>query len=293
MGDIGPAPVEKEKEATTSNAATQVQTIADVKPTVEHVEVVEPKKAPVPEAKPVEDLTPLVATYVQDLVADGTVFAPGQHFTQAWCMRNTGTKAWPKGVTVQFVGGDYMYLKTDEAQLGATTTTTEVPSGEQVVFSVNLTATWPASKRYISYWRLSSPDGTKFGDNIWCQINVQEPAEEVEVKSEKDNISTESVGDSVRDVKDFESVQEELVPSQASSQMIFPKLPVESPMHSVTDLASESSGVTVPPSPAATHSTVAMDDCSYDDESFLTDEEYDVLDASDEEAFEECVRMSK
>ena len=316
MGDA-PEPAPVEKETTTSNAATQVQTIADVKPTKEFAEVtpekVEPQavkaesvkaesvKAESVKAESVksEDAPALVATFVQDLVADGTVFAPGQRFTQAWCMRNNGTVSWPAGVSVQFVGGDYMFLKTDDSQLNATTTPNEVAPGEQVVFSVNLTATWPSSKRYISYWRLSSPDGTKFGDNIWCHIDVKEPTEEIDVKSEKDNFSCESVGDSVRDVEqEFESTNEDH--SQASSQMIFPKLPVESPHHSVEDLASHKSDVSMPPSPVESHSTLALGDgdleeCSSlrDDESFMTDEEYDVLDASDEEAFEECMRMGK
>lgn len=84
--------------------------------------------------------------------------------------------------------------------------------------------------------------------------------------------------------------------------MIFPKLPVESPIHSVETLRSSSETFTANEEPepisiassnkassvgSAEHVFSDVDVSSVgDDDSFLTDEEYDVLDASDEDDFE-------
>jgi len=98
---------------------------------------------------------------------------------------------------------------------------------------------------------------------------------------------------------------EDVNTSEQSSQMIFPKLPVESPVHSVETLRSSSTEaftanqtpepISAPTSnrapsvdSAEVFSDIEVSDVGDDDESFLTDEEYDVLDASDEE-FENVV----
>jgi len=145
----------------------------------------------------------------------------------------------------------------------------------------------------ITYWRLVGPDGSRFGDKLWCEIqSIEKPKED---KMEQ----------SVLESKDeFEDVSEHANDgSQASSQMIFPKLPVESPVASTENLVAGVSlkGENMPVSaPMSTTSTGMGDDESEVDvgslgdevESFLTDDEYDVLDASDEEAFEECEKTA-
>jgi next-to-BRCA1 protein 1 len=346
MGDepeLEAQPQEKvEAAVTATDSATQVQTIADVKPTEEFAaapepEVVEKVVEKIEEkveekiedkAAPVEETIPevLSATFCGDSIADGTVLPVGQEFTQTWYMKNTGSIAWPAGVTVRFVGGDYMFLKSNEECLNATVTETEVKPGETATFSVNLSATWPANRSYISYWRLILDNGVRFGDNIWCKINVAGredntaerveapvPEPEEQIKDEEDSrsetYSSESVVDidsvrpesSVKDeieeveVEDFENAAENMVRSQASSQMVFPKLEVESPVHSLEQLPL--------PSPASSdsHKTFALsEDGDVEEEvdissiegseGFMTDEEYDVLCASDEE-FEECERV--
>jgi next-to-BRCA1 protein 1 len=221
-----------------------------------------------------------------------------------------------------------MFLKSNEECLNATVTETEVKPGETATFSVNLSATWPANRSYISYWRLILDNGVRFGDNIWCKINVAAredntaerveapvPEPEEQIKDEEDSrsetYSSESVVDidsvrpesSVKDekeeveveVEDFENAAENMARSQASSQMVFPKLEVESPVHSLEQLPL--------PSPASSdsHKTFALsEDGDVEEEvdissiegseGFMTDEEYDVLCASDEE-FEECERV--
>jgi next-to-BRCA1 protein 1 len=347
MGDIPNTSSEPKRPTvatSTSNTATQVQTIADVKPTEDDPAPVEQKVSVKENPLFFNDNEPvsLGARFVIEVVADGTVMNVGERFTQTWYMKNSGKAAWPAGVTVQFVAGDYMFLKSDEDSLDATVTDSEVQPGEIVGFSVGLTPTWPPNKYYTSYWRLTAPDGRRFGENIWCCINVKEPEpvkskkveeEATQIRQEEsieeefketsehnddskdnskdlndgpeadkdsDTFSSQSVADmdSIRDDKEeFETVAENLVKSQASSEMVFPKLPVESPIHSLEHLPSSStsdnSGVIIPPSPASSssHKTFALsEDGDIEEEAeissldgFMTDEEYDVLDASDEE----------
>ncbi|KAF8539819.1 hypothetical protein BDD12DRAFT_76259 [Trichophaea hybrida] len=335
MGDVVEPRSQPEKEEpaiSTANTATQVQTIADVKPTEEfatpsqevekveeQVEKEQVEEKIVPVEKPVPELR---ATFFGDAVADGTCFTVGQEFTQTWSMKNTGFSTWPAGVTIRFVGGDYMFLKSEENLLDATVTDSETKPGDIVKFSVGLSATWPPNKPYISYWRLTAPDGRRFGDNIWCSINVTPAPEPTPAKDEvhdeedrhSETSSSESVdgsakAESVKDEKeDMESATESLARSQASSQMVFPKLPVESPVHSLEHLpllagSDKAEDVPAPLSPASnsSHKTFALsedgfveeeiDISSIDSDGFMTDEEYDVLCASDEE-FEECERVA-
>ncbi|KAI5805867.1 hypothetical protein EDC01DRAFT_640614 [Geopyxis carbonaria] len=300
--DVPGVQSEPEKEKETANVATQVHTIVDMKPTEPKQEIkAEEKSTPEPPAK-------LEAMFLSDTVPDGAQMTVGNEFTQTWNLVNNGPTSWPVGVTVKFVAGDFMFIKSEEHKINATVTTCEVKPGAYAGFSVNLSATWPANKGYTSYWRLVCPDGSFFGDKLWCSINVTEARRAFsEVSTHNDETSSsKSVADPESVQESFESVHEDLERSNESheSQMIFPKLPVESPVHSTEHLPSSPSTVghaSVPISPVSSHRTLALSDdaesiegeiCSIgDDESFLTDEEYDVLDASDEE-FEECERVA-
>jgi len=300
---LGDLPVEQPKTETV-NSATQVQTVAEVKPTEEPVVEQEIKKEIKQEKVEKVSYTDLKAEFCSDSIPDGTSFPVGQFFTQTFTMLNNGTKPWPKGVSIEFAGGDYMHLKSDKTTLNATTLEHEVAVGEAAQFSVTLSATWPPNKDYISYWILCAPDGTRFGDNIWCSIHVD--AEEEDRVSHADDVSTASIADadSIKENNSeaFSSVHETMRRSH-ESDMIFPKLPVESPVASVENLPAKPAPAVVPaPVSPASHRTFAMSDggdledvdvssVGDNDQDFLTDEEYDVLDASDEEAFEECERM--
>lgn len=129
--------------APSSNAATQVQTIVDMKPseetqpktTKEKIEIrdllAEPVQekitvndllcapsAPAEPAKPEPVSTPkpaspkssdeLDAHFIRDTIPDGTVIGTGLNFVQVWTMRNPGPVAWPAGCSVRHVGGDNM-----------------------------------------------------------------------------------------------------------------------------------------------------------------------------------------
>ncbi|KAL5348714.1 hypothetical protein ACLOAV_006132 [Pseudogymnoascus australis] len=269
MGDRRRRPISKSTETNTcssANAATQVQTVAEVKPTEEvKAEKVESKTEEAP--KELESEGALVATFVRDAVPDGTVLAPGAVFEQTWILRNSGTKAWPAGCTVKFVGGDNMCAVDPEhpasvhelvSAAESTTCYTEVAPGQEHGFTV-LMRTPNKSGKVISYWRLTGPDGYKFGHRLWCDVLVEgAPA----------------------------VVKEEVVAKEEDlqkSQMIFPTLEKESPVSSIyhEPATSEAAAPAIEDDFVDFTSETHEDDLTED--GFLTDEEYDILDASDEE----------
>ena len=292
VGDLMPQTMSKSTEtnpaAASANAATQVQTVVEVAPT--EPAKTEPKVEPKPE--PVVPSSELDARFMRDMVADGTILAAGEQFKQVWTLRNPGPHAWPVGCSVRFVGGDAMYdvdsdhpidvkdlLKTTESN----TTDRIVEVGEEVDFTVVM-RTPQREGQAISYWRLKAADGFPFGHKLWCDIKVRK-AEPViaEPKSEPvSNVSVEKVG----------------------KNMIFPKLDKESPVSSThEEMLTER--VTVPDAVYPGHETDTMSntadngreeeealvedvenldlDDSETDDGFLTDDEYEMLTASEDE----------
>jgi next-to-BRCA1 protein 1 len=291
-----------------ANAATQVQTVADLEPTepvkTEEAHEVEapkspepalvyefdPKKVlPLPGAAPVAEPTPeLVAHFVRDVIADGTILPPNCVFEQTWYLRNGGTTSWPAGCSVKFVGGDNMCAvdpahpaSVHELVSAAESTTcyTEVAPGQEVGFTV-LMRTPPREGNFISYWRLTGPHGDKFGHRLWCDVSVNEPVQAV--KEEPKEEVKEELSEAVAEPK----------AETEGSQMIFPKLEKESPASSIH----QEVPVAAPVQDEADDFEDFVDEDLADEETddgFMTDEEYDILDASDEEYLAEQAKVSK
>jgi next-to-BRCA1 protein 1 len=135
------------------NAATQVQTIVDMKPTEEaqakpgkeKIEIrdlisepvhqikihdllstpalpaeqkVEPTKSEaiaIPKSESAAALNSLDAHFIRDTISDGSKVVAESQFVQVWTLRNPGPKAWPAGCSVRHVGGDNM-LNLDNTQ---------------------------------------------------------------------------------------------------------------------------------------------------------------------------------
>jgi next-to-BRCA1 protein 1 len=280
MGDRRGRTTSKATETTpaqSTNAATQVQTVADLRPTEPvKAEIPEVKADKVPEVKVEAKELPaaavdeeLVAHFVRDVVADGTVMTPNTVFEQTWYLRNGGNTAWPAGCTVKFVSGDNMCSVDPDHPASvhelvsaseSTTTYTEVAPGQEFGFTV-LLRTPKCAGTCISYWRLTGPDGNKFGHRLWCEVNVKEP----EVKEEPKQVET--------------SVETQ------GSQMIFPKLEKESPatsIHREVPVKAQHSAEAEELDEFDDFGDEALEDDETED-GFMTDEEYDILDASDEE----------
>jgi len=208
------------------------------------------------------------------------VLPPNTVFEQTWILRNGGDKSWPAGCTVKFVGGDNMCAVDPEhpasvhelvSAAESTTCYTDVAPGQECGFTV-LMRTPNRPGKVISYWRLTGPTGYKFGHRLWCDVTVEEPLA-VKVKAE------ETVEKETQDVE--------------TSQMIFPTLEKESPATSVH----EEAAVTKDAADTDDFEQLLEDeDDLQDDETedgFLTDEEYDILDASDEEYLAEQEKAAK
>lgn len=287
MGDQAPQTSSKSTEtnpaAPSANAATQVQTVAEVKPTKV---IKEEAKAEVDTAVAAPELQ---AFFVRDIIPDGTSVSPSQRFSQAWTLRNPGPHAWPAGCCVCYIGGDSM-LDVDpnhpshvNQMYKATKSNVidrAVEVGEEVTFHVILRT--PERKgKAISYWRLKDATGLPFGHKLWCDVEVR--CHDNTVKAEE-QVKTEHIEDISKHAKVEDEVKEE--EEQRESKMIFPKLDKESPVSSTH----EAQTAPTPAAPVTAEDkdlledveSLELDDESDSEEAFLTDEEYELI-ASDDE----------
>lgn len=243
--------------STLNNVETAAAPVAVETPAVKEPELkeeernVEPeakKSAPVAEEKDETRSVGPAAVFLCDSIADKQSVAPNTIFTQTWTVKVVGERSWPKGTTVTYVGGIAMK---PEYGYNASITQEEMEVNDTVDFSVDFMAPAGEVKDAISltsYWRLTTPDGVKFGPNLWCEIKVVEPKKEEQivekapvvapvVVEEKEPVAEEKLID-VEEIEVLEE-KEEVVENEnnteaepASSQMIFPMLPKESPASS-------------------------------------------------------------
>jgi len=112
----------------------------------------------------------LLGRFVSNVtVKDGTHLAPGEKFIKTWRMRNTAAIPWPENTKLAFVGGDAL------SSIESVLVSEPVPAEKEVDISVEMVAP-SKSGRYVSYWRLTQPDGNRFGQRIWVDIVVSEDA---------------------------------------------------------------------------------------------------------------------
>ncbi|CAK7225995.1 hypothetical protein SEUCBS140593_006092 [Sporothrix eucalyptigena] len=267
-------------KAESSNlSANKVQTVLDIKPTPASPAAPAPSGAELAPKVSEETLAfepeaeALGAMFQRDTIADGTVFPPNHVFEQTWVLRNTGNVAWPAGCCVRFVSGDYMGHVDPNHPAGiqelvsaseSTICYQPLAPGAEFPFTV-LLRTPSRFGKTISYWRLTTKGGIKFGDRLWCDVDVQAKNEPTPAASAVEKAVVEDKGSSTED-----------------SQMIFPKLEKESPVASIHEAQD------VPAAPETSH---VSDHSEFDEDwaddgsdGFMTDEEYDILDASDEES---------
>lgn len=230
------------------------------------------------------------AFFVRDTVPDGTVLGPSQIFRQTWTLYNPGPMPWPAGTDVRFVAGDTMFnidtarpssLQSVSSAMESNKLSAPLEPGQSAEFTVLLRSpNHPGSA--ISYWRLKLSNGVPFGHRLWCAIDVSDVPDQPAQKPEEPKEPEQ------------EPAQEETEMTQ--SRMIFPTLDKESPVASTHE--AESTPAITRPEPSAPsvsnytdqdYLTITDTMSTEDDETrdgFLTDEEYDVLDASDQEYLE-------
>lgn len=283
------------------------------------------------------------AAFVSDRITDGTKMPPNHMFTQMWVLRNPGPIDWPAGCSVKFAGGDNMRdvditrpcsLTTLEKSMESNVTNEIVPVGSTAQFEVKL-RTSKREGQCISYWRLVGPDGSKFGDKLWCDVEVRAntfvPVESAGTEADVSVSHIEHADGLVRDAAPQEAPEIEVhhdEPAKKQNQprvetekendevevlqrssMIFPKLDKESSvstsgMAEVEKQAPVGKGsmgeeLAVPASGEVEEADDLADEVAsldLDDESqdgFLTDDEYDILNASDEEYLVEAQKAAQ
>lgn len=298
IGELGDRPLAKHASTETTrtsstNAATQVQTVAEVKPAEQASAASTPK---IKQADKVGS-NDLQAWYESDSTPDGSSFGPNRLVSQSWTLRNPGPDAWPSGCAVHFIGGDDMrnldIINPSSVSDMVVANRSNVldyslPTGKTAVFTVLLKS--PTREgRAISYWRLKTPEGLPFGHKLWVDINVKAPAVELPIRSAPISAPpAPTVVDASEEEKSV--VAPEAAQSQEGSTMIFPKLEKESPVSSVHNISETATPAPVPETTSKPDEQDLLDDVESleleeesDEEGFLTDEEYDILDASDED----------
>ncbi|GLU12652.1 hypothetical protein SLE2022_293160 [Rubroshorea leprosula] len=107
-------------------------------------------------------------------ILDGTVMAPSTPFTKIWRMRNNGNVPWPNRSQLVWIGGDKF---SDAVSVDMEIPTEGVPIDGELDIAVDFTAP-ELPGRYISYWRMASPSGIKFGQRVWVLIQVDASLED-------------------------------------------------------------------------------------------------------------------
>jgi hypothetical protein len=116
------------------------------------------------------DATYLSAKFVDDVtIPDGFEMPPCQRFIKTWKVKNNGQARWPDGCIVIFTGGEI--LRSYPSQIQHNGVIPSLSPGEEAQVDIELSAP-EVSGHYISYFRIISPDGIRFGDRLWCDINV-------------------------------------------------------------------------------------------------------------------------
>ncbi|XP_038683440.1 protein JOKA2-like isoform X2 [Tripterygium wilfordii] len=111
----------------------------------------------------------LDSRFVLDVnVLDGTVMAPSTSFSKIWRMRNCGDSVWPQGSQLVWIGGDRF---SSTISVNVEIPADGVPIDGELDVAVDFIAP-QLPGRYISYWRMSTPSGVKFGQRVWVLIQV-------------------------------------------------------------------------------------------------------------------------
>lgn len=117
----------------------------------------------------------LDSSFIEDVnVIDGTAMPPSTPFTKIWRMKNNGAIPWHQGTQLVWIGGDKLsnaFSFDLEIPVGA------VSMNEEIDVAVDFISP-ELPGRYISYWRMASPSGQKFGQRVWVLIQVDDSIKE-------------------------------------------------------------------------------------------------------------------
>ncbi|RAO73014.1 uncharacterized protein BHQ10_009026 [Talaromyces amestolkiae] len=312
MGDRTPPAVRSFADVPSANSVVEAPSVVEkaesivpetveepASETAETAETAETSETPATPRRSSVDFTDDYSAYfMKDTVSDGTAMAPGQVFQQTWTLYNPGPTTWPVGTSVRYVGGDAMFnINTEHPSsvvalavaMSSNELTHPVAPSESADFTVTL-KTPQRTGTSISYWRLKHPNGTPFGHKLWCDVKIIDaPVAAVEPveKEAEEQVIIES--DCTPDVEVEVETEVETETEMSGSNMVFPKLEKESPVSSTHTLAQNPAPSYTAPSVSTVDDQALPEDMESlaledSDDGFFTDEEYDILDASDQES---------
>ncbi|KAG1324015.1 hypothetical protein G6F62_009340 [Rhizopus arrhizus] len=119
-----------------------------------------------------EQVPVISAQFLADLnVPDGTVVVPKKNFIKMWKVKNNGKVHWPAGSRLLFNGGGifkpYPMSYPDGYILPS------LAPGEEACITAELQSP-DAPGTYTSLFCFITPEGARFGDDLWCNIDVSE-----------------------------------------------------------------------------------------------------------------------
>ncbi|KAK6123555.1 hypothetical protein DH2020_042703 [Rehmannia glutinosa] len=125
-------------------------------------------------------MSKLDSCFIEDVsVINGTILAPSTPFTNIWRMRNNGMTVWPEKTQLVWIGGDRLsHQSSVEVEIPAAGLAVD----HELDIAVDLISP-EVPGGYISYWRLVSPSGEKFGQCILVLIQVDASVEEASCES--------------------------------------------------------------------------------------------------------------
>lgn len=116
------------------------------------------------------------ARFVRDLyVVDQQEMKPFEKFVRGWVMCNDGYAEWPVGTQMTWVAGDKLSATLQQS-------VPVVQPGETLEISMEMCAPGKPG-RYVGYYRLSLPNGNRFGHRVWVDIMVKEPTPQFSMPS--------------------------------------------------------------------------------------------------------------
>ncbi|MCA9935052.1 MAG: chitosanase [Ardenticatenaceae bacterium] len=103
--------------------------------------------------------------YLTDItIPDGSLLTSGATFVKTWRVQNSGETTWHDQYHLVHIGGEPMTTQTSQPLATAA-------PGAEVDVSVTLT-TPEENGRYLSRWRMQDPQGQRFGQVLFLDINV-------------------------------------------------------------------------------------------------------------------------
>jgi next-to-BRCA1 protein 1 len=116
------------------------------------------------------------ARFVQERHEEDTQ-EPGDRFVKIIRLRNDGSEAWPENCQLVCVEG--ASLAANECVI----IPSAVAAGQETAVAIDMRAPQEAG-RYVSHWRLVSPDGHRFGERITIEYDVIPEPEQEEMEVE-------------------------------------------------------------------------------------------------------------